>query len=73
MKRYEWDYFYGNSKYISDTKLFWIYDILMAVCMIISIFFNYYQMDDYSNSGEEDSEESNEEKEKGENSKEEMK
>ena len=73
MKRYEWDYFYGNSKYISDTKLFWIYDILMAVCMIISIFFNYYQMDDYSNSGEEDSEESNEEKGKGENNEEEMK
>ena len=75
MKRSEWDYFDGNSKYESDTKLFWIYDILIAVCMIISIFFNYYQMDDYSKSEEEDSEESNEEKEKekGESNEKEMK
>ena len=73
MKRYEWDYFDGKNKYLSDTKLFWIYDILIAVCMIISILFYYYQIDDYSKSGEEDSEESNEEKEKGENNKEDMK
>ena len=73
MKRYEWDYFDGNSKYESDTKLFWIYDILIAVCMIISIFFNYYQMDDCSKSGEEDSEDSNEEKGKEESKEEEMK
>lgn len=73
MKRHEWDYFDYKSKYMQDTELFWIYDILIALTMIISIVFYYYQYDDLSKTGEEDSEESNEEKEKGGANEEEMK
>lgn len=61
MNRNEWEYFQKNN---SDWALYWIYDILIASCIILSIFFYYFQTDYYSKSMyelETDSEEEEEE------------
>ena len=88
IRKFEWEFFESNDNYEKlNWKLFWIYDILMIVFTILSIFFYYFHSDYYSrtiyenesdtdideNNGNEEKEDKEENKENKENEEKEKK
>ena len=55
MENHEWDYF-DNDKRELKWDLFWLYDLLIFCCLIISIFFYYCHISSYTKQSDNESE-----------------
>ena len=55
MENHEWDYF-DNSNRKLNWGYFWVYDLLTFVCIIISIYFYYFHISNYSHKSDNETE-----------------